>query len=314
MTGVRSTSSPAPDGVRSPRHQGPAIAAEQGGAFSRTQAIAAGWSSRQVDRRIERGVWRRVAGRAYTAEPGPDSAWRRAWAAALTWSDAVVALRIAGALHGFPATSPERADSIEPVHAYTAAARRPCHGVHAVRRSLTTDDVEMVDGLLLTTPQRTAVDLLAGLPWSEALDLFAWVSSRDVLDRDALSWFVARRRCRHGTPQLGRLLAYTRDGAVSPAEHLFHDLMRGAGIGGWTSGVTITGPDGVVAVVDVLFESARVVVEIDGWRAHGSRAAFQQDRQRQNRLVALGYRVLRFTWADLVERPNEVIDQVRRLV
>lgn len=276
--------------------------------------MAAGWTPRQVERRVERGVWRRVVGRAYTAEPEPDRAWRRAWAAALTWSDAVVGLHTAGSLHGFPIVLPESTDGIAPVHAYTAGARRPCHGLHAVRRPLTTDDIAVFDGLLLTTPQRTAVDLMAALPWSRALDLFAWVSSRHVLDREGLRWFAQRRRCSHGTPQLSRLLDYTRDGAVSPGEHLFHDLMRGAGVRGWTSGVTITGPNGVIAVVDVLFEAARVVIEIDGWRSHSGRAAFQRDRQRQNQLVALGYKVLRFTWADLVERPDSVVDQVRRLV
>ena len=42
---------------------------------------------------------------------------------------------------------------------------------------------------------------------------------------------------------------------------------------------------GVVAVVDVLFAAERVVLEVDGWAAHGGREAFENDRRRQNRLT-----------------------------
>lgn len=41
---------------------------------------------------------------------------------------------------------------------------------------------------------------------------------------------------------------------------------------------------------------------------------FQRDRSRQNTLVGLGWTVLRFTWADLVERPRYVIATIRRHV
>jgi very-short-patch-repair endonuclease len=53
------------------------------------------------------------------------------------------------------------------------------------------------------------------------------------------------------------------------------------------------------------------VIEFDGWRAHSSRGSFVHDRRRQNRLVAAGYVVLRFTWDDLMEQPGEVVRQIR---
>ena len=47
------------------------------------------------------------------------------------------------------------------------------------------------------------------------------------------------------------------------------------------------------------------------WMAGPSTGAtFQADRTRQNRLVAAGYTVLRFTWADLTLRPDDVGTQV----
>ncbi len=42
--------------------------------------------------------------------------------------------------------------------------------------------------------------------------------------------------------------------------------------------------------------------------------AFQHDRTRQNHLVALGWTVLRFTWADVVHRPDHVAQTILRAV
>ena len=41
---------------------------------------------------------------------------------------------------------------------------------------------------------------------------------------------------------------------------------------------------------------------------------FQRDRSRQNRLVAAGWTVLRFTWRDLVERPGYVVRTIRDVI
>lgn len=62
---------------------------------------------------------------------------------------------------------------------------------------------------------------------------------------------------------------------------------------------------------DFRLARARLVVEIDGWAFHTDPDRFEHDRARQNLLVGAGYRVLRFTWAQLTERPDWVVDQVR---
>lgn len=54
---------------------------------------------------------------------------------------------------------------------------------------------------------------------------------------------------------------------------------------------------------DFLWPDERVVVETDGFAAHGHRAAFERDRARDAELAALGYVVLRFTWRQLTEQP-----------
>jgi very-short-patch-repair endonuclease len=101
-------------------------------------------------------------------------------------------------------------------------------------------------------------------------------------------------------------------GAGSQAEVVFHLIMDNAGITGWEANARVWLDGKIVASVDVLFGASRLVVEIDGWGAHGSRGAFQKDRTRQNALVQAGYRVLRFTWEDLTRRPDYCVGQVRR--
>jgi len=59
--------------------------------------------------------------------------------------------------------------------------------------------------------------------------------------------------------------------------------------------------------VDFLWPDQRLVVEIDGFAFHGGRAAFEDDRDRDAKLAAVGYRVIRFTWRQLTRRPEAVL-------
>jgi very-short-patch-repair endonuclease len=59
--------------------------------------------------------------------------------------------------------------------------------------------------------------------------------------------------------------------------------------------------------VDFLWRDLSLIVETDGFRHHGSRAAFEADRARDARLQGLGYRVLRFTSLQLREEPRAVV-------
>ena len=54
--------------------------------------------------------------------------------------------------------------------------------------------------------------------------------------------------------------------------------------------------------VDFLWPDHELIVETDGWTAHGHRRAFERDRARDAELHAAGYVVLRFTWRQVIER------------
>lgn len=67
-------------------------------------------------------------------------------------------------------------------------------------------------------------------------------------------------------------------------------------------------------LVDFLWRDRALVVEVDGFRAHGTRAAFEADRARDQRLKLLGYDVVRVTWRQLSEDPSSVAAMLRQLL
>lgn len=294
----------------------PEVAKRQGGVFTADQARAEHFTDRQVRRRIQAGHWRPVAGRAFGAgEPRPGarapawSAFQLGMAASLTVPRAVVSHQTAAAMHGFPVPD----DACAHVIAHGRHGRVRDVSVHRLR--LTDHETEETrGGLLVTTQQRTALDLLGVLTPGQALDLWAWLSTRQVLVVDELRTAVEERRGWTGTPALRSLLDFVADGAVSVAERRLHELLRAARIGGWEAGVTLSDGAGVIGVVDVLFRSAALVIEVDGFGVHSSQKRFVADRRKQNRLTAGGYRVLRFTWDDLTRRPDDVVARVRDLL
>lgn len=280
--------------------------------FTRAQALSAGWSVRQVERRLEAGSWRRLTHAAIASAAVEPTPMTRAWPIRLTWPDAVTSHWTAAAVHGLPVPPEHRTV----LHAVVTRRLRSTASIVTHRLDLDEHEVMRLDGRggpLLTTPARTAVDCLRIAGADEAQRLFAWLVTRRVLTREALAAEAATTDGRRGTPALVTLLARTRGNALSLAELRLHMALRRGGVGGWTANATVR-LGGRSVVVDLLFARAGVVVEVDGFGAHGTREAFEQDRRRQNALVDAGYVVLRFTWRDLVEREAEVVDEVRRAV
>jgi very-short-patch-repair endonuclease len=66
--------------------------------------------------------------------------------------------------------------------------------------------------------------------------------------------------------------------------------------------------------VDAVWPEQRVAVELDGWAWHHDRAAFEEDRARSVRLAEAGWTPLRFTHAQVVQRPDGVAAMLRTLL
>jgi hypothetical protein len=66
--------------------------------------------------------------------------------------------------------------------------------------------------------------------------------------------------------------------------------------------------------VDMLWEEQRLAIETDGEETHGTPAAFQDDRERDQRLVAAGYRTARVTWDQVENETTAVVERIGRML
>ena len=81
----------------------------------------------------------------------------------------------------------------------------------------------------------------------------------------------------------------------SEAEIAFLELVRSAGLPAPETNVNVVGHE-----VDFLWREQKLIVEVDGFAYHSSREAFERDRRRDARLQAAGFRVIRFTYLQIV--------------
>ena len=65
---------------------------------------------------------------------------------------------------------------------------------------------------------------------------------------------------------------------------------------------------------DIVFARLGLLIEVDGYEAHSSGAAFESDRARQNALVTAGWTVLRFTYAMITRNPEQVLADIQHAI
>lgn len=282
------------------------FARRQGGVFTRAQAIACGFTERQVDYRIASKRWRRIHRSVLADATVPDSSLSGLWAAVLAAGpEAVVSHSSAALLWGW-----EVQDRL--IHLTVPPHRHPRidQTIQIHRLPLAPGDSGLMRRLPVTSRLRTITDCVTILPRARLGALLdraiqqGWVSESD------LTRAISRHRARTGNKELRRLAAGLSPGAHSKAERLLHRLFRAHRITGWQPNFPVVEANRVLAVVDVAFVDVKLAVEVDGRAFHVSPERFQTDRTKQNALVALGWNVLRFTWADLTERPAYVVASV----
>ncbi len=169
------------------------------------------------------------------------------------------------------------------------------------------------DGIPVTTPARTHVwtsptsprGLASSGRWSKR-------SGCGLLDLREVDGVCARNPGRRGLKTLLPLLAGYHCHPGYDARSSSGDSSTSAGAHGLplpACNVTVAGLE-----VDCLWPRERVIVELDGFEWHRTRAAFEADRRRDAALVRAGYRVLRVTARRLSGEPAEVTADVRALL
>jgi very-short-patch-repair endonuclease len=282
------------------------VARTQFGVFTRAQALACGWPSQAITRTVRRGSWVRLHGEVLCASTTRLSIEGREWAAYLAAGDGAV-LSGPSAARRLGVEVPAR----DPCVTVPTARHLRMPGVTVLREPVVAGDRTHVGGLCVSTLPRTVVDCLRVLPRAAAADLLSRALRQQLITLEELEVRIAAHRGRKGAGELRALAASVVTGSRSEGERRLHQVLIDAGIDGWSANVPIQHNGTRVAVADVLFPDARLVIEFDGRAWHSDSGAFQRDRIRQNRLVGAGLTVLRFTWEDVVARPERVVAEVR---
>ena len=164
----------------------------------------------------------------------------------------------------------------------------------------------------VTTTARTLLDLATILPQRQLERAVDEAERLHLCGADDLQAIVEAHSGRAGAGALARLLREHAIGSTATRndfEELFLALCRKHHLPQPEVNVPL-----LDYVVDFLWRDANLIAEADGRATHGTRRAFQEDRDRDSRLAVAGYRVVRFTWFDLTRRPAVVADRVRRLL
>ena len=265
------------------------LATAQDGVAGRDQLRAHGVSEHAIDHRVRTGRFTVVFRGVYAVGHAALSDVGRVRAALLAAGPSAVAShRAAAALHRFLPSLPPWVDMT-----VTGNPRRsrPGLAIHETKHAL---ESVMIAGLPVTTPLRTLIDLRGALAPGE-------------LER-ACAEALVRRLVTHEELEAARLVAPAEAAPTRSAlERRFLALVRQAGLPRPRVNETV-GP----YEIDFAWLDARVLVEVDGWRTHGHRFAFERDRARDAELAAMGYVVLRFTWRQLRDNPLLVAAQIAR--
>jgi hypothetical protein len=282
-------------------------------------ARAAGWSADRLARRLRHDGWFQIERGAWSA-PGVTVDWRlRARAMQILRPHLVCSHGTAAALHRIELLTygPELAHLEFSTGIRGSTRRRGGVRVHMLQ--LSDADRCVRSGLVVTTPVRTVGDLLRAGPRDEAVVAadsalsprrVANVSRPALVTRAGLTAELAAPL--HGAQQARQWLCLTDPGAGSPAETFARLRMHDAGLHP-ASQVVLRTPGGRTVRPDFLFRGEGLIVEIEGYAFHGTRAAHERDLQRFNELAGCANvrRVLRFTAREVFLSPDAVVASIR---
>lgn len=217
-------------------------------------------------------------------------------------SGGFVSHRAAGAILGLMpplrAEAPVEISSLRDVRIGGAAIR-----IYRVS-GLESDEVMIRDGLPVTTPARTTLDL-AGVCGTRDLErVFATALRQRLVERGDVQALLERYPRRKGRGRLRALM--TADGGPdftrSEAERRFLDLVRAGGLPRPQTNVIVEGFE-----VDFFWRKERLMVDVDGRAYHAGDPAFESDRNRDGVLMAAGFRTMWVTWRQIVREPHPLL-------
>jgi very-short-patch-repair endonuclease len=187
----------------------------------------------------------------------------------------------------------------------TAPTERRIPGI-TTHRNRTPIEATVWRGIPVTTPARTLVDLASVLAVS---DLARACHEAGIRFGTAPGEVEAMLDGRRGAKKLRRVLRGDVHVSLSALERRFLALMRREGLP-----LPVANRPAGGRYVDFRWVEKRLTVEVDGYRYHGSRHAWERDRRREREAYARGDDFRRYTYGDVYEDPRAMLRELRRVL
>jgi hypothetical protein len=283
------------------------LARSQHGVVSHGQMIELGYSKSAITRaagvgrlhRLHRGVY--AVGHTGLSDRGGCLA-----AVFASGPDAVLSHHSAAWLWGIARWSPI------PISVTVPSRRAPRPPIRLHHSGvLTHGDCDEIDCIPVTAVPRTALDLAATLRARQLLRLLERIEELRLFDLGPFEDLLKRSGGHPGVGRLRRALESYRPPSFtrSEMERRFLELVIAAGLPRPATGFVEVGYE-----LDVYWPEERFAVELDVYETHGTRQAFERDRERQEDLKLAGVEMVRITGLRLEREPQQVIERITRLL
>lgn len=287
-----------------------ALSARGRGVVTHDAAIAAGVTSAMLK-------WRRRSGLLVAEHEGvyrhaavpmsTDLRWRLALAAC--GPDSFLSHRSAALHLGWSGVRSVRPDVTSP---HTDRPEVDGVNVHRTRR-FHPNDVRVIDGMRVSSPGRTALELCAVLPGHIATEVItdAVLAKRLAVTDIAVTLDRTGGRGKTGTRAL-RLIGDGLDveGLQSKLERLVVRIVDALAIPKMVRQHPLTCADGREVVLDLANPELRIAVEADGHRWHATPDRLKKTRARARSIQSTGWLHLVYGWSDATETPHLVAREV----
>lgn len=180
------------------------------------------------------------------------------------------------------------------------------------RERLEDDEVVAVGGSAVTSPVRTAYDLARRLSLMDSVAVADCLARVGDFGRADLRDLVRRHKGARWIQRMTACIDLLDPASESMMESRLRVTLVVRGLPQPVCQFSVFDADGwFVARLDLAYPSVKLAIEYDGAH-HRDRATQLTDIRRHNQLLALGWRVLRFTADDIYRRPEETAEAVRR--
>jgi hypothetical protein len=281
------------------------IATGQFGVATREQLLAAGFTERQVDKRLDKGWLIRMYPGVYRlGHVAP--CWEADYLAAVLAGGDSAALdgRAAAFLLGIRRGVAPRPEIV------VVGSGKHIQGVK-VRRATGIDpkDVTSHRGIHCLTPGATLVALAASVSAPELAYAMHEAGIRHGTTPEDVEGALDRRPNAKGARRLRAVIRGDVHVTASRLERKFLRLLKRSRLPLPETNILAGGRS-----VDCRWAHHKLTVELDSYTYHRSRHAWERDRRREREAYARGDQFRRYTWDDVTERPRPVIRELSAIL